>query len=355
MMNLSMYWLLLWSLPFLLQADIIWQAHLQKPFALNIKLNSQQLSLDDVLDVKAEFQYPSSYQLDMDSLIDQLAWSANSLDPQWSLLQLTILALPSEADMQVQHLNAKIAPLQSGLLDISFLTVTFLPKESTLSPLHVLTPIFSLQVSPTSHATEPLPSASLMPLEPQFPLELTQANRQLFIDNPKRLEEAKAFIRCYLEEHAFPWLTIVVILACGGLGWTGYLTRDRWLTHPVTSMAVVATQPQQIHHDLQLLQKNRFIEQGQIQAYYAELASILLSALQLRLGWKAKELTTAEAAQIVQDSSQLTEVQKQSIIAFLNESDQVKFAGKQVSQTEAEQAYQQLRTFIQQLLSYTIS
>lgn len=340
-----LYWLLLWSFPFLLRAETIWQADLPQPFALKMNLNSQQLSFNDVLNIEAEFHYPSSYQLDLDSLIDQLAWSANPLDPQLSLLQSTISTLPSEAGMQAQRLNAKIIPLKTGILEISFLMVNFLPKESTLYPLRILTPVFSLQVSSLPSSTASLSSASLISLEPQFPLELTQANRQLLIDNPTQIEEAKEFIYRYLKEHAFPWLTLAVILGGGGFGWAAYLTRDRWLKYPTKPIAIFSPQ-QQINHDLQALQKYQLIGQGQIQAYYAQLASILLSILQLRFGWKTKELTTIEIAQALKESSQLTELQKQSIVNFLAEIDQVKFAGKQPSQTEMEQMYQHLQTFV---------
>ncbi len=345
-----LYWMLLCNFPFMLQAEMTWQANLQKPFAVNIKLNSQQLFLDDILDVEAEFHYYSSYQLDINALIDQLIGSANPLDPQWSLLQSTLSALPSEAGTQAQRLDLKISPLKTGSVDLSFLMVSFLPTESTRSPLHILTPVFSLKIFSVPPLTEPLSSASLMPLEPQFPLELTQANRQRFIDNPEQLEETKKFIRLYLEEHAFPWLTIAAILGCGGLSWAIYLMRDRWPKPTAKPLAIFSPQ-QQIQHDLQTLQKSQWIEQGKLQAYYAELGSILLSTLQLCLGWKTKELTTEEVMTALKHSPQLPESQKQIIVAFLAEIDQIKFADKKPAQTEVKQISQQIQTFIQQLLS----
>ena len=71
--------------------------------------------------------------------------------------------------------------------------------------------------------------APLLPLEPQFPLTLTSANRQLLIDNPEELQRAKEHIRDELKKHTFPWITLAILLIFGGMGWVAYLIRDEWL------------------------------------------------------------------------------------------------------------------------------
>ena len=198
-------------------------------------------------------------------------------------------------------------------------------------------------------STGPLPLAPPLQLEPQFPLELTQANEQLLVENPQRMETAKKYIKYYLEKHSFPWLTMVVLLACGGVGWMIYLTSERWHWRRAKSVAILSPK-QQIDKAVELLQKRRLLENDQLQTLYDEIASLLLNAIQLRFGlMQAKEMTTAEIKQAFEKLSQLSSSQKQTILSFLTEIDEVKFAGKKPSQTEAKQFYLNTQNFLQQL------
>lgn len=343
------FWLFLFALPFLLYAETIWRIDTPKPFELMIKIHPSQMTLGDSFEVEAEFHYPSSYHLDIDALIDQLIWSVNPLAPQWNILQSKTSILATEEGMQAQHLNVKILPLIAGdNLEISFLTLLFLSKEANLFPLSILTPIFSLGVMQPPPLAEPLSLASLIPLEPQFPLGLTQANRELLIDNPKRLEKAKEGIRDSLEAHTFPWLTLVVLIGGGGIGWTIYLTRDRWPKRSIKS--VVALSPKEkINQDLQALQKH-LLDQTSFQTYYAELGAVLLKALQIQLGRKTEKLTTEELGQIMRKQSSLSPDQVEEALSFLTEIDQIKFAGKKTSQEEARQIFQKIQKFIPRAL-----
>ena len=347
-------WFFLLMFPALLSGELIWQAEVQKPFAITIKLNSQQIPLDGFLELEADFRYPISYQLNVDPLLDQLTWSANPLAPQLSLYQSTLSSLPTDEGMQVQRLHATITPLVTGPIDISFLTITFLPKKKSQPPLHILTPIFTFQVIPLPNQTAPLPSAQLIPLEPQFPLGLTEANRQFLIDSPGRVEEEKRRIQQLLEEHTFPWLTMLALLGCGGIGWAAYLTRDRWPKRSLKPIAVLSPK-QQADKALHALQEGHLLDRGLFQTYYAELSSILLAALQSRLRWKTSELTTAEVARALKEESALSLDQKKHLMSVLTEIDQVKFADKTPSLEEAKQMYEQIKDFIQQLYPVSTS
>lgn len=188
--------------------------------------------------------------------------------------------------------------------------------------------------------------APLIPLEPQFPLELTQANRQFLIENPERLKKAKRSLQDDLEKHSFPWLTIITLLGGGGIGWIIYLMRDRW---PKRSFKVMTpfSSPQQIEQALHKCS----LESSQTPVYYAELASILLEALQIRLGWKTTGLTTNELAQAMKKQSDLSSQQTTEVLSILTEIDQIKFAGKKPSQTEATQIFEEIQKFIRLLLT----
>ena len=341
------FWLFLIGLPSLLSSEIIWQADIEKPFAIILKLNSSTTTLDDLLNLDAHFQYPNSYELKTDELLNFLTWSANPLAPQLSIDQSILSPVPAKEGLQAQHLQAKIRPLKLGSLDLSFLIVTFLPKDKSLSPFHVLTPVFSVQVLPSLTQINALPFAPLMPLEPQFPLDLTQANRQ-WLDDPQRIEEEKKRIQYALKEHSFPWLGLLVFLGCGGLGWTAYLLRAYWPKYLSKSLPMPSP-IQQALQALQALQERHLLEQNLISLYVTELISILLRALQNKLGRNIKNLTTTELSQILQNNSMLSAQQKEEFFFILTEINPLKYAAKSFSIKEAENMYQKIQLFIQRL------
>jgi hypothetical protein len=332
--------------------EINWQADIHNPFAMTIKLSKKQILLDGLLDLEVDFRYPSSYQLNVEEVLDHLTWSANPLTPALLLNQFTSSSKVSEEGIQSLLFKASLSPLKTGPLDISLLTVTFWPKNKTETPLNILTPVFNLQVLPLPSQTTPLSFAPLIPLEPQYPLDLTESNRQFLIENPDRKEEEKMRIQRMLDSHTFPWLTLVTLLGCGGIGWAAYLTRERWLKRQLKPKPALSPK-EQADQALHALQAEHLLEQGLIQTYYAKLASILLSAIQGRVGWKTLELTTPELAQVFKKDSFLSVTQKEELLSTLAEIDKVKFAGKKTSREEAMQMDQHVQNLIRQL--YTTS
>jgi hypothetical protein len=190
--------------------------------------------------------------------------------------------------------------------------------------------------------------APLIPLEPEFPLGLTEANQQQLHDNPERLEETKKTIQHYLNEHSFPWLTLVALLGFGGLGWTIYLTLNR-LPKLIVKREIALSPKQKMDQALQRLHQKHF-EPEKAQSYYAELASVLFEAFESQFGWKSKTLTTAELSQALRKESHLSFNQVEKALSFLTEFDQVKFAKKQPSQGEAAKITEQIQTFIKCLI-----
>ncbi len=344
------YWLLLFAFPFFLSAELVWQSQIKKPFAITIKLNSQQVPLDGFLIIEADFQYPSSYELNVENILNQLTWIANPLAPQIKLETSSISSLPTEKGIEFQRLHVTLSPLVSKSFDISFFSINFMSKEGN-QPVNILTPVFNVQVLPISSQNNSLATAPLIPLEPEFPLGLTEANRQFLIENPKRWENEKRNIQRILAQHTFPWLTLTVLLGCAAISWAAYLTRERWLTRHLKPIPTPSPNQQAVQA-IQTLQEKHLLEKGFIQDYYAELSSILLQIFQTRFGWKTKEMTTFEINQILKEEPALSLNQKKDILLFLTEMDQVKFAGKKPSLESTKEFFQQVKNLIQQLTSF---
>lgn len=334
------FWLLLLAIPFLVNGEITWQADVQKPFALSLKLNSDQVSLDDFLYLDAEFHYPSSHELDVEALIDQLGWSANPLSPQLNVYQTTVSALKIEEDVVGQKLHTVIRPLVEGSIDLSFLNVSFQPKDKTKSPVTILTPVFTIKTTPIKEQ-KTLAYAPLIPLEPEFPLGLTEANRQFLWESPERLEADKQTLQEAIDRHTFPWAALAVLLGLGGIGWTAYLMRD-YLPKPKRKEPPALSPKEQAEKALQELEKRKLLDLGQPKAQAAELTSILLTAMEPRAGRTFKELTTIEIGRALKDESSFSKSQKDYILSFLSETDQIKFAGKIPSSEEFKTLEQKL-------------
>lgn len=338
--------ILFFWLPLLLNAEIVWRAEVDKPFAVTIKLNSEEIPLDGLIDFEAEFRYPAGYELNIDSLLDQLIWSANPLDPQLSLIQSSISIISESEEIPGQRLHATISPLVVGTIDLSLFTITFFPKESSQPPLSVLTPVFHLHILPlAAHPSLP-PLSPLIALEPQFPIGLTQSNQFLLRDNPKIIEEEKRTIQQELELHSFPWLSMITLLGFGGIGWAAYLMRDRWPKHKPKPSPPQSPKQQAIGA-LDALQKGNLLEQGFMRTYYEELSTILLTALQEGyLGGKGLEMTTFEFEKALHNVSMLSEKQKQEILSIMTEIDKVKYSGEKPPLDKAKELYHRIRDFV---------
>lgn len=328
-------WLLLIAIPFLLRAEIAWQADVQKPYSLSIKLSAEKIYLDDFLYLDAEFRYPSSHQLDMKALVDQLAWSANPLAPRLSVYRTSVSSLKADEGVTAQQLHAVLRPLAQGPLDISFLNISFQPKDNTQTPFEVLTPVFTIQVSPIVGQPS-LDLAPLITLEPEFPLGLTESNRQFLRESPERQKAEKERLQRAIDQHTFPWVTLAVLLGLGGIGWTGYLMRDR-LPKLKRKEPLPPSAKQKAEKALEELQGRKLIDQGLTQVHAIELSAILLDALEARAGRNLKELTALELSQTMNGEASFSKIQKEAILPFLSTMDRIKFAGKKPSPQEAEE------------------
>lgn len=342
-------YLFLLMLPVLLRGEFTWQTQENAPFEISLQWNTQQLSPPDSLHLEATFRYPSSYDLDSESLVERLIWTANALNPLFAIQHQNVMTA-TVADKQETKVNVVLNPLMMGLLDLSFLTVNFSPKDKTQKTVSIATPVLTVVVQPMQAHEVALPYAPLAPLETQFPLDLTQKNRQTLFKDPRRLANEKQKIQATLKTHTFPWLSAFILLGGGGIGWALYSTRRQWLGRRVKKEMVMNPQAK-AQQALQALQEKHLPEQGLFKAYYGELTTILLTALQEHFGWHAISLTKEELAYNLKKQSTLSEEMMRKILKFLVEADQVKFANKESSLQLTQQANEKVQALIQSLFN----
>lgn len=338
------YGFLLLILPWVLHATVSWKADVQKPFEVNIQFSSSRIPINGSLSLEAHIYYPSSYELQTESLLDSMIKSANPLNPEWNIEHPKVVSLPTH-DVEMKQLQAIFYPLAAGILNLPSLHIRLQPKDREKPDFDLFTPNFIVEVTP-SVKMKSLPLAPLIPLEPQFPLGLTEANRRLFIDNPKEIEEEKKRIQTALQTHSFPWLMLAILLGISGIGWSAYLTKERWLKKE-TKTAVALSSKEQIQQAFADLHKKQLLEQEKFQEYYVELSAILSHSLQTLMGGNKKGMTTQELIDALKKSSFFSNDQKEKVSSLLVEIDQIKFAGKPVSQQAAHQIFQEIQNLVE--------
>lgn len=345
---MSTWLLFFWSIPLFLYSVVNWKSDSTHPFLVSLSINSEKISLDDLIEFEANFQYPSDYQLDLQSLIRQLTWSANPLNPSWNLLQSSQSTKKSQNGIESSHFRVLLAPTKEGSLDLTLFTVHFIPKDQTKSPLDVLTPLFSIQVLPLAKEQNLPPLAPLIPLEPEFPLGLSNLNREQLINNPQKLEESKFAIQQTLSKHTFPWITLAILLGLGGIGWAAFLTRDLWF-RPILKPLPSKPIKQQVEEALSELSKQGLPQNKLFKEYYTQLSSILSIIIQSFIDKNIHGMTSQEIFTMMQNDPKLPYELKNHILSLIEEIDRVKYAKVDPSLESSHEIFHQIHDLSQQL------
>lgn len=203
---------------------------------------------------------------------------------------------------------------------------------------------FTLEGAMTSSETLDKQLAPLLPLEPEFPLFVSQKNRDLWMDGPFVVENEKQKIRNYLDWHTFPWMTIAVLLGIGAIGWVLFLTRDNWLPQKEQKMKPLSLR-EQMDLAFKQIDKTEFSTKKELQNYYTELESILLKALYHNFAWN-KSMTTIEIQRAMEKTKEISAHDKETALLFLTEIDRIKFSDWQPPSTRSKEMFREIRAFI---------
>lgn len=336
-------WFLFFFLPLWLFGETVWKADLKSPFGLTIKFHPESMALGETLDVEADFQYPSSYEVDDQLFIDQLLWSANPLISQWTLIKSDTTPVEIQEEMKRKKINLKLAPLELGQLSFSFSVATFYSREKSDTTIEMMTPIFSIQVTPFIPSIS-LSPAPLIPLEPEFPLGLTEANRRLWMDNPQELEKAKKQIRDEIAAHSVPWITLAFLLGVVGVGWFLYLMRDRLPQRKIKEAPTLSLK-QKLDQALKAIEMLSYRSE-EAPLYYTHLSFLLHEGIEVRSNYPTKKMTTAELEKAIREYSLIPSDGMSEACSLLNEIDQVKYGGIKPSEAEAEKAKERVKEII---------
>lgn len=177
----------------------------------------------------------------------------------------------------------------------------------------------------SAQTEESPPLAPLLPLTEEFPLGLNQANRNVLMEKIQQREKTRDLIQGELERRSFPWLTIAILLVCGGGGWFLYLLRDQLIERNTETLSE-RSPLDQFREALEAIEKRPYSMEN-CSEYYNQLSTLILLGIKVRSGWNTLSMTTIEIAQKMQRQTLFSPSQAKELILILIKIDEVKFNG----------------------------
>lgn len=326
------------AFPFLIYAELDWQSSMQG-CSINLHISAEQTPLYQPLTLKATFNYPLDYAIDIQQISQQLSRQVNPLSPLWLINEELERRSKSQDNEKItQKFIWKVIPLIKGRLKISLLNVTFVAKNPDLKSLSILTPIFEIHIS-DALVTNEVSFAPLIHLEPQFPLSLSVQNQQnLYLDPKTILAEEKRNVRLF-KLHTFPWAWVLVLFGLmAGIGMGTKLFKS--LQQKKVKALNDARLQKRTADYLLKLKNNPEWKNGPYNSIFLQLNDFYLKSLHEQFGIKLSSSSLEEQTAQIQSLDFLPDALKKEFVSILNRAHYIKFASVKANLKDCEDAYQ---------------
>lgn len=320
-----------------LAGSITWQSAV-KDCSIEIQISSSEASLFQPIQLHVSFNYPQNYKLDTLALTKQLLWQSNPLSLQWMKGDEMQISKQEKEGKLIEDIMIKLVPISTGHLSLSFLNITFKPVKESSGSIHILTPVFEINVSEQPLLTEQN-FAPLIPLEPQFPLYLTNQNRQKLYLNPARIiAEQERNVRL-LREHTFPWVFLLTMMNLGLLIWIGLKLREHFQKKRRNDFPTISLQKHALN-TLQKLKESPEWEKPPFVNLYLKLADFCIGHMEECFSKKVSSFSLDELKDFIENRPKASPQFKNNLLSFLTKAYYVKFANAQPSLQDCQEAYQ---------------
>lgn len=317
------------SLPMILTGEIIWKSGTSEDFEVAIRISPEKIEQGQSFDVFIEVFYPSNYEFNSNALIEQV-WNTNSFYSPLAMKHSEIQKIIVDDKQIKQRIKLIVEPTESGPIPFSLLLMSFIPTKETFPPVNILTPIFTIDATPfTNFSISPL--ASLIQLEPKFPMSLTEVNRNL-VDGPLALKKEQQKTRQLLDNHQFPWKIVLILICFAAMTWLIYVMKQKGSKFFLKKRAVLVTPKDSIDVLLNLEKKNLLHPEG-YPSYLNETYDMLLYCLKNQLKFEAKTMTVNEMINQLKEGDMPLTRQKE-IQDLLFKIEEMKFTNRSVSVAE---------------------
>jgi hypothetical protein len=318
-------WLVIF--PLLLQGEIIWKIE-KDPASIEITLSSEKIPMNESLSVKAAFDLPEGYAIN-DSFVSVLFNPINPLSPLFTIRSW---------EFNPHSLSMEVEPGTKNFL-FSLYRITLQPTGPDLKKIEMDTPVFEITVLPPKLLDiQFLPIGPLLPLEPEFPLALSESNRQA-INNPVQLANEAQRNAAIFKKRSYPWGSLLFILL------SGLLIRLAIAYKKKRSLVIVPerTPKEKALQAIALLKKKGESQKADFKELYRELKNHLLSYLEEVTKQTLKNRTTEEMRSKIFPFGR---EQSEFLMGFLNRADFIVF-GNEPSLSEWENDMQNIKEIIQ--------
>jgi hypothetical protein len=329
--------LLLWTV--VLRAD-------EEGFDVTITPSAEQVSIKDTLSVALDFTFPQGYQLNQESLRQNVLRSSHFYEHPFSIVDMKVEDPRSKRNGSYsQQVVLILQPLRVGQAHLTFYDISFNPKDAKNKVHKLISPIFTVEVTSVeapAHFEGRL--APLMTFSKTFPLELDEQNRHAFIDGEGVVQRLQKINEEQMHIKQFPWIEIGSVLLILLVFWI-------FLRHPPVKPSLTAEQIAQAAKaqalaTIEQLQEKKLPEKGFFDEFYVQLTQSVRAYIETKYRLSAPTSTTPEFLNEAANNPTFPTQTRQELGQFLYQADKVKFGRFDPTVEECRQAQEQAVHFI---------
>lgn len=296
--------------------SLTWEAQ-KEECQVKIELMPETVYLGESVQLNLTVIYPDTYQFDSDILLETLLTYDDPLQPHWAIDTWSVTVQQDQKKENVRHIRATLIPLIADTIPLS--TTIKSQSNNSKNILSIETPVWNVEVLP-AQIIPILKPASLLPLEPEYFISLTEKNREQLVPFTAQKERNQHF----LNQRMLVWLGLVLLLLTSIIFWLVQSFYREWRKkqqahEEVPSQINISQNAQQA---LQNLEKKAFDPIH----HYMTLDAILNDYLTSYLKQSAARLTTDELLNALENDLHLPPLLVQKIAQLLDRADRVKFA-----------------------------
>lgn len=323
------FWLALFLftclLPQILFGTPIWKAQ-SGAFSAAVTLSSQNISIDNQLQIELALTYPEDYHPDADTIRTNLARQDNFGEPSFQIVSdKTNLPTSGQNGVITGTMVFTLEPQLAGKFELTFLNIPFLPNKEGGKKTELISGLFNVSVNiPPAGPNFNGIIAPLMTLSPKLPIEIDPSNRMKYIQNPVLDKKAAERNVAFLKSHTFPWKLILITLAF--IGAVLMLLRAE---RADASRRKKAAREKDIKaralETLEILAKQDFTRM-KLDPAYVQMTNTVRLFIESRYQVKAARMTTEEFLHRMKEHPIFDVSTRMQLSQFLVSSDKVKFA-----------------------------
>jgi hypothetical protein len=342
--DLVLWWLMSF-IAFLGADEMTWKTTHEGGFSVSVHFSATHLSIQQNLIVEIQAISPAAYELNANQLKQNLLNQNNPTRTLFKLISTQILKEKITGPSQKNTILFTLQPLIPGDFSFTLFAIPFTSQDTSLPPVHLVTPLFPIYISNTQFfdKQEPMP-APLLSLSTDYPVEISSENAAFLFHNPSQLLKETQHNQKLMQEREISWLGLIALLIA--LIWGLARPKAQKKVPTVESQLTIEEKTKQ---SLLTLPLPKLAKEDEVHAYFGRLSYILKEFLEKRFQLKVLPKTTEEFLQDIRINPPFDVKAQETFKQFLNFIDPVKYAHETPSLEACEQARQLALAFFKEV------